>query len=492
MNSIISEKVGMRACAVTLVNIYHSVFRTKSVLDFNDPFPNPLRAIRIGRHLPIGSHPVIETSSYLATGEIMNASTAKILWNVRLLALGFVCQSLVLSGCANSEPKGAEALPEAEAVVQGEILQLAPVAWPLTARVQGGLFADEVTVVSARVPGRVVEISCDLGDPVQLGNKIMLLDDSEYALRVSQAEALLSQARVAVGLNSNDAAESLDPMNAPPVREARAVLDEAKQKISRLKGLYEQGTVVATDVENAELLERVAEARFNSATNSVREKIAMIAVQSAQLALAKQQLADTQVLAPLEGRVQRRFVSVGTYVQAGEALVEIASTSVLRYRAAVPERLAQRVAVGQALKLIVEQEEFDVAVTRISPSLDPTSRSLMFEAEVPNADNRLRSGLFAQAELVLDDQSQAVAIPLSALVRFAGVNKVWKISDGKVGEAVIEIGRERNGEVEVVSGLAAGDTILSNGQLGRVGTYRSGHAEPVASDASLTNEAKGT
>ena len=104
----------------------------------------------------------------------------------------------------------------------------------------------------------------------------------------------------------------------------------------------------------------------------------------------------------------------------------------------------------------------------------------------------MRSGLFAQAELVLDDQSQAVAIPLSALVRFAGVNKVWKISDGKVGEAVIEIGRERNGEVEVVSGLAAGDTILSNGQLGRVGTYRSGHAEPVASDASLTNEAKGT
>ncbi len=389
------------------------------------------------------------------------------------LAIAGLCCLLTQSGCTSaSRTPAPNTASTPEAVVQGAVYRVEPVSWPSIARVQGSLFPDEVTTLSARVQGRIRSINCELGDTVSKDQVLLILDDSEYALRVIQAEAQLSQARAAVGLRPGDSVESLDPLNAPPVREARAVLDEAKQQIVRLQGLFAQGTIVATDLETAELDERVADARFNSAVNSVREKMAVIGVQVAQLQLAEQQLADTRLLAPLDGQVQRRMVSVGTYIQAGEPLMEIARTNLLRYRAAVPERFAQQLAVGQGVVIRVNQDEYRASVARITPTLDASNRSLVFETEIPNPENRLRAGLFAQAELLLDEQAVALAIPSSALVRFAGVDKVWKINQGKVSESVVEIGRQRDQQIEILSGLSSGEMILVDGQLGQVGRFQ--------------------
>ena len=96
----------------------------------------------------------------------------------------------------------------------------------------------------------------------------------------------------------------------------------------------------------------------------------------------------------------------------------------------------------------------------------------MFEAAVPNEDGALRSGSFSQADVVLDEQSQAIAIPVSAMVRFAGVQKVWKVVDGKVKEAVVEVGEENKEFVEIRHGLRAGETVLLDGRGGGVGKYK--------------------
>ncbi|MEZ6138082.1 MAG: efflux RND transporter periplasmic adaptor subunit [Pirellulaceae bacterium] len=374
-----------------------------------------------------------------------------------------------------------------ESRVSGELYAVQAVKLPTATTVQGTLYPDEVAVVSARVPGRIVEVNCDLGDELQQGDNILRIEDSEYQLRVIQAEAQLAQARASVGLRAQDSVASLDPLKAPPVREARAIWDEAKQSVSRLNTLFKQGTVVANDYELAQSAERVADAQYSSAINGVREKIALIDVQTAQLDLAKQQLADTQVDAPMHGQVQRRMVAVGTYIQAGQPVVEIARTEVLRYRASVPERYAQQIAVGLPVKLRVDDTQLDVEITRISPTLDYASRSLVFEAEVPNPESQLRSGLFATGQLILDDAAMAIAIPKSALVRFAGVDKVWKVIDGKVAEAVVEIGREQPDQIEIVQGLSAGDTILLDGSKGRPGKYIEASTD-VASESKLNHE----
>ncbi len=399
---------------------------------------------------------------------------------VQLLVLAAV---LISATSCNSSKEAAKGGPGGgaaaeEATISGELLNIQPVSWPVIARVQGSLSADEVSTIASRVAGRIVEVNCDLGDVVKQGQTLIKLDDTEFALRVIQAEAQLSQVRAAIGLRASDPVSKLDPLRAPPVRETKALLDEAQQTVARLKALFSQRAIVATDLEAAQSAEQVAEARFNSSLNSVREKMALVDVQSAQLALAKQQLEDTVVVAPLDGVVLNRLVAIGTYLQVGQPVIELAKTNVLRFRASVPERFAQQLRVGQRVRLTVGGQLQESTVERISPALDPLSRSLIFEALIPNTDNLLRSGLFAQAEIILDEDATAIAIPTSALVRFAGIDKAWRVTAGKVSEAVLQIGREVDGLIEVQQGLNVGDQILIKGAGGRAGKYIGDQADP--------------
>lgn len=388
-----------------------------------------------------------------------------------LMALGLVLLAL---GCQSSNPPpgglDADALAP-PAAVSGPLIEVTEVPWPAVARVQGSLLADEVSTIAARVVGRIVEVNCDLGDTVAAGAQLIRLDDTEYRLKVLQAEAQLAQVRAAIGLAADAPVSSLNPLNSPPVRETKALLDEARQQVVRLEKLYDQGAVVATDLEAAHSLERVADARYNSSLNSVREKMALVDVQASVLQLAEQELSDTVVYAPLAGMVLSRSASVGTYVQAGQPIAQLAKISPLRFRGSVPERFAQKLRVGQKVILTLAGETRQTQIARISPALDPLNRGLVFEADVPNDDNSLRSGLFGQAEIVLDEQSTAIAIPSSALVRFAGVDKVWQVAEGHVSEVVVQVGREVDGQVEILDGLSSGQQVLRVGASGRAGEY---------------------
>ncbi len=380
--------------------------------------------------------------------------------------------AIQFSGCTEKTTPTAP-VTKVEAEIEGKLFQVSLENWPHVAKVQGGLFAHEITTIAAKVPGRVVEVNCDLGDLVQADQTLVKLDQREYELLAAQAEAQLTQARSAIGLKPGDPVEKLNPMNAPPVREAKAILDEAKQSVERLKKLFLQGAVVATDIESATALESVADARFNSSLNSVREKIALVGVQTALRSLAEQRLTDTVITAPFKGRIQNRTVAIGSYVNVGQPILELVRTDLLRYRASVPERFAAQVRIGQKVKLLLHgASPRDVIITRISPALDSVSRSLMFEAEVPNEDDSLRSGSFAQADIILNEQSQAITIPVSAMVRFAGVQKVWKVVEGKVKEAVVEVGEEKNNVIEIRNGLNVGDSILLDGRGGGIGRYK--------------------
>lgn len=416
-------------------------------------------------------------------------SLGRTTWAMPALCLVvLLCLMLLTVGCqsSNAPPSGLNATTAPQATVGGQLIEVAEVAWPAVARVQGSLLADEVSTIAARVVGRIVEVNCDLGDTVAAGAQLVRLDDTEYKLKVLQAEAQLAQVRAAIGLSSDAPVSGLNPLNSPPVRETKALLDEARQQIARLEKLYAQGAVVATDLEAAQSLERVADARYNSSLNSVREKMALVDVQASVLQLAQQQLSDTVIVAPLAGMVLSRSAAVGTYVQAGQPIAELSKVSPLRFRGSVPERFAQQLRVGQSVRLTLAGETRETQVARISPALDPLNRSLVFEADVPNDDNALRSGLFGQAEIVINEQSTAIAIPSSALVRFAGVDKVWRVADGRVSEAVVQVGREVDGRVEIVDGLTSGQQVLQIGASGKAGDYV-GELPPEKSKSDLVS-----
>lgn len=347
------------------------------------------------------------------------------------------------------------------------VLQVTESSWPRLARSQGSLVADEVAVIGAKVPGRVEEVHVDLGSPVTEGAELMSLDREDLKLEIAQAEAQFLQARAAVGLPVEATVESLQPQNSPPVREAQAVLDEAIQKRERLERLRTQGAVTETEMQQVQAAEKVAIAQLASATNSVNEKIAMIRVRAAELAVAKQRFADAAIPAPFNGYVLERHVAPGSYVQAGQAVVTLVRTNPLRFQGTLPERFARQVQIGQEVRLLLDAEPCVSKVSRLSPSLDRASRALMFEADIDNTSGRLRAGLFTEADVVLNAAETAIAIPESAIVEFAGAEKVWKVMAGKSVEQLVSTGQRREGMVEITQGLSSGDQILKEGRAGR-------------------------
>jgi RND family efflux transporter MFP subunit len=327
--------------------------------------------------------------------------------------------------------------------------------------VNGTLAAYDETVASAKVPGRLRVITVDLGSVVRRGQVIARVEPQDYNLRVQQAEAALAQARARVGLSPDGRDDRVTPEQTGTVRQARAILDEARVSRDRAAKLVEQGIVARSEFDTVDANYKVAVSRYQDAIEEIRNRQAMVAQRRSELALAKQQLSDTAVYAPIDGVVQEKRASVGEYLAAGAPVVNIVKMDPLRLRAEVPERDATNVRSGQNVRVTVDGNAnvYVGQITRLSPVIAQQTRMLVVEADVRN-NGGLRPGAFARAEIVTDDAKMAVTVPTSALVTFAGIEKVIVVQNGKAVEKPVTTGR-RNGEwTEIVAGVSVGDQVV--------------------------------
>jgi membrane fusion protein (multidrug efflux system) len=152
----------------------------------------------------------------------------------------------------------------------------------------------------------------------------------------------------------------------------------------------------------------------------------------------------------------------------------------LRFRAGSPERTAIGVSEGQPITLALEgqPEKIQTTISRISPALDVSSRSLIIEADIPNPDGKLRTGLFAEAEVLVDADQRVLAVPARSIVSFGGVEKVWTVVDNKAEPRQVRTGRRDDRLVEVVEGLKPGEIVLINGDQGHEGVVNAVRDNP--------------
>src|ERR1051325_11656889 len=330
-----------------------------------------------------------------------------------------------------------------------------------TVTVNGTLAAYDQTTVSVKVPGRVRTISVDLGSVVSKGQTIAVVDSDDYRLRVQQAEASLAQARARLGLAPDGTDDRVDPEQTATVRQARAVLDEARYNRDRAARLVEQGVIAKAEFDTATATFKVAEGRYQDAYEEIRNRQGVLAQRRSELALARQQLKDTAVVAPLNGIIQEKRASAGEYLAAGAPVVNIVRMDPLRLRAEIPERESHTIHTGQNVRVTVEGDPniYVGQITRLSPVIAQQSRILVVEADVRN-NGKLRPGSFAHAEIVTNDAKMAVTVPNNAIVTFAGIEKVIVVQNGKALEKPITTGR-RNGEfTEIVSGINVGEKVI--------------------------------
>jgi RND family efflux transporter MFP subunit len=380
-------------------------------------------------------------------------SVALCLLAVLVLLTGSCKSGYQANSQQNSEAKAAPKQVKITPVVEMPVGQ--------TVTVNGTLAAYDQTTLSVKVPGRLKSITVDLGSVVHRGQLIAQVDPQDYKLRVQQVEAALAQARARLGLSPDGTDDRVDPEQTATMRQARAQLDDARLNRERAAKLVEQGVIARAEFDSVDSGYKVAQGRYQDALEEIRNRQGILVQRRSEVAIAKQQLADTAVYAPLEGIVQQKRASVGEYLAASSPVVNIVQTDPLRLRAEVPERDAPAVRAGQSVRVTVEGDAnvYQGQIKRLSPSISEQNRILVVEADV-HSNGKLRPGSFARAEIVTSEKVMAVTVPSKSVVVFAGIEKVIVVQNGKALEKPVTTGRRINEWTEVLSGINVGESVV--------------------------------
>lgn len=291
----------------------------------------------------------------------------------------------------------------------------------------GELDAKERAQVASEVDGVVTELAVDEGDRVEEGALLIAVDPEKKALAVANVRAMQS--------------------------DAQAALAEAERDAVRVRKLHDSG--IASD----QALDKVETglSRARSRVEAAR----------AELGVAERALRDANVRAPFAGWIARRDVSRGEYVRTGQPLFELVALDPIEVEFSLAERDSARVAVGQQVAVRVSpypEESFQGQVTVISPTLDPRTRTLRVKAQIANADGRLRPGLFARADLGVARREGALLVPEEAVLQRADGEVVFTVTpDDKARRVLVKTGMQKEGKVEIVTGLAAQDQVVVRG-----------------------------
>lgn len=389
-----------------------------------------------------------------------NSSYSRIPWALLLLI------AVVSAGCKSDYPASAQqpnrpAGQNPSGAKQVRVSRVAEIPVGRTISATGTLAAFDQATLSMKVPGRISLITVDLGSLVKRGQLLAQVEQQDYKIRLQQAEAALAQARARLGLPLGGSEDNIEAERTGTVRQAQAVLNEARATRQRASTLVEQGVIARAEFDSAEAAYRVAEGRYQDAIEEVRNRQGLLAERRSEVALARQQLVGTSVYASFEGAVEEKLASVGEFLAAGAPVVRVVRINPLRLRAEIPERDASNVRIGQQVKVSVEGDPatYTGRIMRLSPTITEQNRILIAEAEVSN-DGRLRPGSFARAEIVTNDSERAVTVPSSAIVTFAGIDKVILVQNGKAVEKTVATGRRTDEWVEILAGVNVGEPVV--------------------------------
>jgi RND family efflux transporter MFP subunit len=243
-------------------------------------------------------------------------------------------------------------------------------------------------------------------------------------------------------------------------------MELARVMAQRSRQLVAKGAVSRQDDDQSQ-------AQYNSKLAALQSLEKAIDVQHANIAASQSNLARLEkmekycvVQAPFDGVITLRNVDVGALVNSGNTLLfRIAQTATLRTYINVPQTFADSIRPGEPAILTVSNlpgREFMGQVARTANALDPSSRTLLVEVHVPNADNVLLPGMYAQVELRSVRADPPLLIPSDAMIVRSDGAQVAVVRDRTVHLQKIEVGRDYGDRLEVLKGLHEGDTIVSN------------------------------
>ena len=262
------------------------------------------------------------------------------------------------AGCGTS-PGAAANVPKAEETADASLRRVNTVTAlekPVEQLVvvTGTLAAEQEVVLGLKVAGRVSELPVDLGTFVKKGDVIAKLDTTDLTLRIRQSEAALQQARVRLGLSPDGTNEDVDIEQTAPVRAARAQMDSVRARLERAQQLTQSGLLSKAELDALSGTFKVAEADYADAIDEAKNRQGILAQRRSELEIARQQLADAVLYAPISGAVRQRNANSGEYLASGAPVVTLVQMNPLRLKTEIPERDALNIRPGMMVRVVVD------------------------------------------------------------------------------------------------------------------------------------------
>jgi len=358
----------------------------------------------------------------------------------QFLIVILISLSAFLPGCRKNDV-ATPVLASGPAAVTATVFTVASEPFRATVPVTGTLVSRSRVEVKAEVIGRVTRFDKEEGARVEAGEAVASVNDENYQLALRQAETGVKVAEAGI-------------------ERASLVESHSRSELERAEHLLKSGGITDKDLKAAQLAGRDATAQVVIARAQLEQA-------RAALDLAQKHIRDTVIRAPISGEIQHKALNKGAYVEAATPVMTIVDNRRLELECSVasadlgPLRAGQRTTFGVNSYLGVT---FEGKVVEINPAVDEQTRSARVRIQVDNSAGKLKTGMFAQGEILTGVDSAAIVIPSAAVYRddrAARSAYVFILQNGKAMRRDVRVGRERDSKLEILDGLNPGDRVIA-------------------------------
>ncbi len=360
--------------------------------------------------------------------------------------LYFVPMALWMSGCRESPRENKQAVPGPAVVVS--VVAASERQWPSVYEASGTVRARTTSDIAAKLMGYVREVKVQTGDRVQAGQLLVTLDTRDLDVNTRRAEAALEEVRSSV------------PEADSAIAGAKSNLDLAQSTFNRMQDLFNKKSISNQEFDEAAAKLRSAQSAYGMA-NAKRAQL------DAQAARVQQDVKATEVTrayaeitAPFAGLITAKSVELGTLAVPGTPLFTIEREGSYRLEASVEESRLASIRVGQSVSVTLDgiDRTISARVSEIVPGVDAASRSATVKLDLPVVAS-LRAGMFGRSAFQQGSHS-VLTIPATAITQRGQLQSVFVADNGIAHLRLITTGQQNKDQVEVLSGITAGDNII--------------------------------
>jgi len=367
--------------------------------------------------------------------------------NMRQKVALAVLSAGMLASCGGGEPAQSEAEPGAPVRVQVSDAEL--VEWPALREATGTVRARTAATIQSKVMGYVSDVAVDAGERVQQGQSLISIDARDLDAAVRQAQ------------HAHEEAQSAQTEVDNAIAAAQAQLDLAQATFRRMKDLYDKNSISDQEFDEVQAKVAMADANHKMALSKREQLAGSIERAAAAVDAAQVTRSYAEIAAPFAGVVTAKMVEPGDMAAPGAPLLTIEQTDGYRIEARLEESLLGDVGVGKEVTVDLEAlgETLTARVSEVIPAVDAASRAFLIKIDLPGV-MRLRSGLFARIWIPAGSE-QALVIPSDAIRRQGQIESVFVVEDGRARARLIRTGERQDDQVEVLSGLAQGESVVT-------------------------------